>query len=110
MDRIDARTGSHATQSVALGRVALAMLPAPERLLRDGDTLLAPASAAGTPVVGAPGDAGIARLRPHVRDAGMVDLEGDLARLWSSRRRLEFAQAVAAATDQNARTVLGLVK
>jgi flagellar hook protein FlgE len=108
--RIDARTGRRRTQTVSLGRLALAILPAPERLTRDGDSMLALTAAAGRPTIGAPGDDGMSGLRPHALETGMVDIEGDLARLWSARRRAEFEQAVAASSDQNARTALGLVK
>jgi flagellar hook protein FlgE len=108
--RIDARTGSRIRQNVALGRLAIAIVPAPERLALDHETMLAPTAAAGSPIVGVPGDAGMARLRTHSLESGMVDLEGDLARLWAARRRAEFAQLAAASTDQNARTALGLVK
>jgi hypothetical protein len=52
----------------------------------------------------------MAKLRPHSLETGMVDLEGDLARLWAERRRQEFALLQAASTDQNARTAFGLVK
>jgi flagellar hook protein FlgE len=103
--RIDARSGRPLTQSLAL-----AVMPAPERLTLDGETMLAPNAAAGNPTIVAAGDTGAARLRTHALETGMVDLEGDLARLWGAARRAEFAQAVAAATDQNSRTALGLVK
>ena len=108
--RIDARSGRRITQNIALGRLAIAMVPAPERLTLDGDTRLVPSAAAGMPSIGTPGDAGFSRLRPRSLESGMVDLEGDLARLWAARRRAEFAQAIAASSDQNARTALGLVK
>ena len=108
--RIDARTGRRITQNVILGRLAIAVLPAPERLRLDGDTMLVPSAAAGSAAIGTSGDAGFSRLRPRSLETGMVDLEGDLARLWAARRHAEFAQAIAASTDQNARTALGLVK
>jgi flagellar hook protein FlgE len=108
--RTDARSGRRMTNTIALGRIALAAMPAPERLKLDGDTMLQPTAAAGTPVISPAGSAGVSILRAHALETGMVDLEGDLARLWAARRRAEFAQAVAASTDQNARTALGLVK
>jgi flagellar hook protein FlgE len=108
--RTDAHSGRRTTNTIALGRIALAVMPAPERLKLDGDTMLAPTSAAGNPVIAPAGSAGMSSLRAHALETGMVDLEGDLARLWAARRRAEFAQAVAASTDQNARTALGLVK
>jgi flagellar hook protein FlgE len=108
--RTDARTGRRFTNTIALGRIALAVMPAPERLTLDGDTMLAPTNAAGNPVIAPAGSAGMSGLRAHALETGMVDLEGDLARLWAARRRAEFAQVVTASTDQNARTALGLVK
>jgi flagellar hook protein FlgE len=108
--RIDARTGRRRTQTVSLGRLALAILPAPERLTRDGDTMLALSVAAGKPAIGAAGGDGFSPLRPHALETGMVDIEGDLRRLWAARRRAEFEHAVTASSDQNTRTALGLVK
>jgi flagellar hook protein FlgE len=110
MQRTDARSGRRVTQCAALGRLALAVLPAPEKLTLDGDTMLVPTGAAGTPTIAASGEAGMAKLRTHALESGMVDIEGDLARLWAARRRAEFGLAVAASSDQNARTALGLVK
>ena len=108
--RIDARTGRRRTQTVSLGRLALAILPAPERLARDGETMLALTVAAGKPTIGAAGGGGLSGLRPHALETGMVDIEGDLRRLWAARRRAEFENAITASSDQNARTALGLVK
>jgi flagellar hook protein FlgE len=108
--RTDARSGRRLTNTIALGRIALAVMPAPERLKLDGDTMLQPLAAAGNPVIAPAGSAGVSILRTHALETGMVDLEGDLARLWAARRCAEFAQAIAASTDQNARTALGLVK
>lgn len=108
--RTDARSGRRLTNTIALGRIALAVMPAPERLALEGSTMLALTTAAGKPIIAPAGSAGISSLRAHALETGMVDLEGDLARLWAARRRAEFAQAVAASTDQNARTALGLVK
>ncbi|HEY5095514.1 MAG TPA: hypothetical protein VII69_10385 [Candidatus Eremiobacteraceae bacterium] len=110
MQRTDARSGQRVTQTAALGRLALAILPAPERMTLDGETMLAAGSAAGKPVIAPAGDSGMAKLRTHALENGMVDLERDLAGLWAARRRAEFAQTIAAANDQNARTALGLVK
>jgi len=109
-ERVDANTGRRITQGIALGRLALAIVPAPERMRLDSETTLALTAAAGTPVIAAPGERGVATLRTHCAETGMVDVEGDLARLWAASRRAEFEEAIAASTDQNARTALGLVK
>ena len=108
--RIDANTGRRVTSTTALGRLALAIVPAPERMRLDGETKLALTPAAGTPIVAAPGENGVAMLRTHCVESGMVDLGGDLARLWAASRRAEFAETIASASDQNSRTALGLVK
>jgi flagellar hook protein FlgE len=108
--RTDAHTGQRTTNTIPLGRIALAVIPAPERLKLDGDTMLQPTPAAGSPVFAPAGATGSSSLRAHALETGMVDLEGDLARLWAARRRAEYAQTIAASTDQNARTALGLVK
>lgn len=109
-DRVDAKTGRHEVRSNAIARLALAIFPAPERLARDGDVLLAASASAGNPAVVSPGEPGVSSLRLHVLEAGTVDVEGDLARLWAARRRLDAQVAIAAATDHDTRTALGLVK
>jgi flagellar hook protein FlgE len=109
-ERIDTTTGRREIRSNAIARLALAVFPAPERLARDGDVLLAPTASAGNPTIVSAGEPGVSRLRVHVLDAGMVDIEGDLARLWGARRQLEAQVAIASATDKDTRTALGLVK
>ena len=109
-ERIDANTGRRITRTTALGRLAITIVPAPERMSLDGETMLSLTPAAGTPIIAAPGENGIATLRTHCVETGMVDIEGDLARLWAASRRAQFAETIAASTDQNARTALGLVK
>ncbi len=109
-DRIDAKTGRREIRSTPIARLALAIFPAPERMTRDGQVLLAATSAAGHPAIVPPGDAGASPLRVRSLDVSMVDLEGDLARLWAARQRMESQVAIAAATDRDTRTALGLVK
>ena len=109
-ERVDATTGRREIRSNAIARLALAIFPAPERLARDGDVLLAATASAGSPTIVSPGEPGVSRLRLHVLEAGTVDVEGDLARLWAARTRLEAQVAIAAATDRDTRTALGLVK
>ncbi|HLJ84321.1 MAG TPA: flagellar basal body rod C-terminal domain-containing protein [Candidatus Eremiobacteraceae bacterium] len=109
-ERVDGTTGRRQTRSNPIARLALAIFPAPERLARDGDVLLAATSAAGDPVIVSPGEPGVSRLRVRMLEAGTVDVEGDLARLWAARRQLDAQVAIASATDRDARTALGLVK
>jgi flagellar hook protein FlgE len=109
-ERVDMKTGQKEIRSHAIARLALAIFPAPERLSRDGDVLLAASGAAGNPTIVSPGNPGVSRLRLLALEAGTVDVEGDLARLWAARKRLEAQIAIAAATDRDTRTALGLVK
>jgi flagellar hook protein FlgE len=109
-ERVDAKSGRRETRSNAIARLALAIFPAPERLSRDGDVLLAASGSAGNPTIVSPGEPGVSGLRVRALESGTVDVEGDLARLWAARTRLESQVAIAAATDRDTRTALGLVK
>ncbi len=93
-----------------LGRLALAVFPASERMARADETSVVATPAAGLPRFYAPGDANVGVLHPHALENGLVDLEGDLARVWGLRRRGELAAAQARASDECVRDALGLVK
>ncbi len=107
---VDAKRHRREAESVPLGRLALAIFPAPERLALGPDDALRPTPLAGAPVFVQPGTANAAILRPHALAGASVDLQGDLARLWMLRRRAELAAAMAGANDQCQKTALGLVK
>lgn len=109
-ERIDAKSGRRTTQSEPLARIAIANFSAPERMTRDGDVFVRATAASGAPTIGAPGESGRSILRVKSLDAGMVDLESDLRSLWAARRRLESQVAIAAASDRDTQTALGLVK
>lgn len=97
-------------QVIALGRIALAVFPAPERLHRIGDTIAIATADAGIPLIAAPGDTNVGMLHSHSLETGLVDLESDLARLWSLERDADIGAATAWAGDVFARTAMGLVK
>jgi flagellar hook protein FlgE len=107
---VDPRSGERRRREVPFGRIALAVFPAPERLHRAGDTIAFATPEAGPPSIVTPGDPNVGTLRTHVLENGLVDLEGDLARLWSLQRRAELEAATAWAADGCARTAMGLVK
>jgi len=93
-----------------IGRLALAVFPASERMARADDTSVVGTPAAGDPRFYPPGAANVGTLSPRSLENGMVDLEGDLARMWMLRRRGELAAAQARASDECERDALGLVK
>jgi flagellar basal body rod protein FlgG len=93
-----------------LGRMALAVFPASERMARADATSVTPTPASGAPHFCLPGDANVGVLHPHALENGLVDIGGDLARVWALRRRGELAAAQAHASDECVRDALGLVK
>jgi flagellar basal-body rod protein FlgG len=95
---------------VPIAQLAIATFPVPERLERSGDSAFIPTQAAGAPTISAPGERGAGKLRLHVVAAGAVDIEGDLRKLWSLRRKGELEVALASADDACVRTALGLVR
>jgi flagellar hook protein FlgE len=107
---VDSRTGERRRREVPLGRIALALFPAPERLHRAGDTIAIATPEAGPPSIVSPGDPNVGTLRSHVLENGLVDLERDFARLWSLQRRADLDAATAWAADGCTRTAMGLVK
>ncbi len=104
------RTARFRETIVPIAQLALATFPVPERLQRSGQAVFVPTQAAGKPTLSAPGDRGAGGLRLHVVAAGAVDLEGDLRKLWTLRRRGELEVALASAADDCVRTALGLVR
>jgi flagellar hook protein FlgE len=93
-----------------LGRLVLAVFPASERMARADDTSVVATPGAGAPRFYSPGDANVGVLAPHALENSLVDIGGDLARVWRLRRRGELAAAQAGASDECVRDALGLVK
>jgi flagellar hook protein FlgE len=97
-------------RTVEVARIALAIFPAPERLVRIDENTVRTTESAGTPHLQFPAAPNVGALRAHSLESGLVDLEGDLASLWRLRRRGELEAARAFAADECLREVLGLVK
>ena len=96
--------------SEAIGKIALAIFPAPELLARADDTTVKPTRAAGTPRYAHPGAPNVGSLKAHVLENALVDVGGDLAAMWREQRRADGIAAAAGADDACDRDVLGLVK
>ena len=89
---IDAHSGVRREQRVALGRLALARLPAGSHSARlDATHVLAPPGV--MPIIGFPMDGNFEPLRPSVRELGRVDLEAGLRRLQEAYIAVEALQA-----------------
>jgi len=110
VNKNDPKSRARSREFIPLGRLALAIFPAPERLALAADETLHYTRAAGAPLFIRPGTLNGGTLRPHALAAPSIDLQGDLARLWMLRRRGELAAAMAGANDQCVKTALGLVK
>ena len=93
-----------------LARLALAIFPASERMERVDDTTLAATRSSGKPHLFYPADPNVGALQPHALENALVDLEGDLARLWRLRRQGDVCAAQVHASDECLREALGLVK
>jgi len=93
-----------------IGRLALAVFPAPERLRRVDDTSLRSTAESGDPQILAPGAPNVGRLKAHALENALVNVAGDLEGMWRAQRRGEAQAASAAAFDSCERAVLGLVR
>lgn len=93
-----------------IGRLALAVFPAPERLRRVDDTSLRSTAESGDPQFVAPGAPNVGRLKSHALENALVNVAGDLEGMWRAQRRGETQAASAAAQDSCERAVLGLVR
>lgn len=102
--------GTKVNTQVRLARIPLAVFVAPERLARADDFTLRSSPAAGTAQLAFPLQSNIGAFKLGQLDASMVDLGGDLARLWRTRREGEIAAAETSAADSCERGAMGLVK
>ncbi|HET9342599.1 MAG TPA: hypothetical protein VFO25_06770 [Candidatus Eremiobacteraceae bacterium] len=93
-----------------IGRLALAVFPAPERLRRIDDTSLRSTAESGDPQFIAPGAPNVGRLKTHALENALVNVAGDLEGMWRAQRRGETQAASAAAEDSCQRAVLALVR
>lgn len=108
--RVEKHTRRRGEVVVPIGRLAIALFAAPERLARFGDTGFVATRAAGSPTIASPSVSGAGTLRTHVVAAGAIDLEADLRKLWRLSRKGELEAALSSAADGCVRTALGLVR
>ena len=95
---------------VAIGRIALAIFPAPERLALTDAVSVEQTSASGKATAVFAGATNVGTLRGHALEAGLVDVSGDLAALWRLGRRADLDAAGSYADDRCQRVALDLVK
>ena len=96
--------------SAALGRIALAIFPAPTRLRRVDEFTAEQSAASGPPTIVSPGEPNVGTLSAHTLDCSQVDLQGDLAAIWRLSRIQDVDVALRGASDLCARTATELVK
>lgn len=101
-------TGMRGAETI--GRVALAVFPAAERLVRVDAISLHATAASGDPRIVAPGAPNVGSLKDHTLENALVDVAGDLEGMWRAQRRGETQAAEAAAEDSCERAALGLVR
>ncbi|MFY9779368.1 MAG: hypothetical protein WAJ85_02525 [Candidatus Baltobacteraceae bacterium] len=106
---VDPRGGERRSERVALGRLALARLPAGTQPVRlDATHVAAPA---GVPVfVGVPADGTFAPLTTNARDRGRIDPAAGLQRLQEAYLAFEALQAEHMARLGTEKTTLDLLK
>lgn len=107
---VDSRSGRLAERQVDLGRLCIALFPAPQMLAAHGADTFAAVRSAGLPQY-FPADAlRVAPLRRHPLEPSAEALVAHLRRLWSLSGRAEIEAALAAGNNANTRVVLNLVK
>lgn len=95
--------------ATAVGRIALAIFSAPERLGRVDATTLRATAQSGPPRFALPGAPNVGALKTHALENGLVDVEADLERLWLVERRADTQAAARSADDSCERDAMGLV-
>lgn len=106
---VDPRTGERRTETVAVGRVALARFPAGTQPVRiDARHVAPPAGIRAS--VGAPGDPGFAALATGARDLGRVDIVAGLEKMREAYESFEALRAANHARGGVEKTAMDLVK
>ncbi|MBC5805519.1 MAG: hypothetical protein DLM53_11210 [Candidatus Eremiobacter antarcticus] len=95
---------------VSLGRLCLAVFPAPQKLIRGTGGIMRANAAAGAAKYFSAGAPNLGIVRQAPRSAPVADLSEQLARIWSLTGRAEIDVAMARASDGLERTALNLVK
>ena len=94
----------------SIGRIALAIFPAPERLRRLDDTSVRATVESGDPQFVNPGAPNVGTLKARVLENALVDVAGDLEGMWRAQRRGETQAASADAQDACEKAAMGLVR
>jgi len=105
---IDPRTRERTTESVVVGRIALARFPAgsaPQRL----DATHAAGVPGVIPHLGSPADGSFAPLATFARDAGRVDIDASLRKLSEAYVAFSALQSVHKAQGAGAKVVMDLL-
>jgi flagellar hook protein FlgE len=105
----DAR-GNTNVRSSTVGRLCLAVFPAPQKLVAGTNGIMRQSSAAGAANYFSAGSPNVGTIRQAPRSAPIADLSEQLARIWSLSGRAEVDVAMATASDALNRTALNLVK
>jgi hypothetical protein len=106
---LDPRSGERRSERIAVGRVALARLPAgtqPERI--DAQHVRAPAGV--TAQIGVPGEGGFAPLHAQARDLGRIDLIAGLDRMRDAYLAFEALHAANGARGKSDQSAMDLIK
>jgi flagellar basal body rod protein FlgG len=99
-----------AQKGIRIARIALALFPAPERTLRASDTTVIATKESGSPSVVAPGTANAGTLRSGALECGLVDVQGDLSRVWRLSQQADCRAGMQAAIDACIGTATALIK
>jgi len=102
--------GNTKVRSSTLGRLCVAVFPAPQKLVAGTNGMVRPSSAAGAANYFSPGSPNVGNIRQEPRTAPTADLSEQLARIWSLSARAEIDVTMATASDGLSRTALNLVK
>ena len=106
---VDPRSGTQRTERIAVGRLALARLPAGTRPVAIDATHVG--IPAGTrPHLGVPGDGTFAPLTIHARDPGRLNFEAGLQRLQEAYLSFEALQSAYKTREGVEKTTLDLLK
>lgn len=106
---IDPRTGRKQTQTVTIGRIALARFPSSAKLQPvDGDRVAAPPGV--TPHIGVAGDGNFAPLERFQGARGSDELDRRLQRMQDAYLALDAVRAAVKAQDGIEKTAMDLLK
>jgi flagellar basal body rod protein FlgG len=106
---VDPRSGARESESISVGRIALARFPAGTRLVAaDGDHCVPPAGV--EPQIGVAGEGSFASLSPMRRERSRIDIDESLVRLKDAYIAFDALQAAQTAKSHFGKTAMDLVK